>query len=434
MQSGEAYQTELRVGVFSTHRPIILNRGGVGVETLDRWRDNAVIDGAVTVRRLDGGLELTSGFASSQTAIYRRLSEDPGNWIFEPSAMAQQNRQSSAFFQHLKADVIKTDAIDADLELSYVSAGQSFRSAQTSSIVDLSYEGSTFNGVAQATFGETTASFEKEVHGDHYFDYDRNIVRMARGAIGAKITLETDEIRFDSDVFSSNRMVSGRFGLDLGKVWGERPAWTPDEVTLGFSWRASRQATLIDSPDAVRRSFGLGFGKSGDHYVSDVYVYWNQRNDFQDTAFAELDTEFGADVFHSVFYDDWDLSVYVNMSELKRDARYSRVTSERLLTGGMAFTKRFDALPDIKLSVDAFSLDADEFRDNYFLQTHDVSARFEADISEAVLSRRWRAASARRSLSLWFAAYAGWSVIDDNFAAAAEADQETRLLLMLRAN
>jgi hypothetical protein len=219
--------------------------------------------------------------------------------------------------------------------------------------------------------------------------------------------------------------------LDLGAIFTDPPSWAPDNVFLGASQRSAIEPTLFGSGDAVRRSYGLGAAKTGDHFYTDVYFYWNERNDFSDAAGFENTTEFGADIVQSFFFDDWDLSLYALMSDMKRRSGFARDRSERIFSGGAAFSKKFERLPDIRVSVDAFQLDADYLRDDYAFESHDISLRAEADISEMLLTGLNYNADENRPLSVYLGAYSGWSIFDDSLSAG-ERDNETRLLIMLR--
>lgn len=427
------YVTQVSFGLFDTKRPLILTKGGFGLGEFDRWRKNSVIDGAVSVRSVDGKIEYDLGAAVSETTLQQRLSDDPALWIYEPLTNRNRIDRSSGIFQRLKAVAFQNDDSKVWFQFSHADTGQAFRNFQSSNIADLYYEGETLNSVVAMEFGETSVSFEKEVHDDAFFANNLNTFRFASGAFGIKATIENDELRDEGLLLSSNAILSARFSIGISKLWDDAPDWIPDEINFGASQRSAQEATFFNSEEAVRRSFGVGLGKSGEHFNADVFVYWNERNDFSADFSFENNVEFGADINYSLYFDDWDFSAYAIMSDLKQNRRFRRNGTERLLTGGVSFSKQFERLPDFSINLDAFSFDGDYFADEYAFQNHDISMRFEADISDSLFSGLRQRMTTEKPLSVYLGAYRGWSLYDDNFGPS-ERDGETRLLLMLRSD
>ncbi len=427
------YVTQMSIGFFDTKRPLILTRGGFGLGEFDRWRKNSVIDGSFSVRSISETFEYSLGAAVSETMLELRLSDDPALWIYEPLDNRNRIDRSSGFFQRLKATAFQNDDSKVWFQFSHADTGQAFRNYQSSNVAELYFEGGTLNSVAAMEMGETSLSIEKEVHDDAYFANNLNILRFAHGAFGVKATFENVEFRDDGLLLTSNEVLSARFSVGIAKLWADAPDWIPDEINFGASQRSAREATFFNSEDAVRRSFGVGVSKSGDHFNADVFVYWNERNDFSADLAFENDVEFGADFNYTLYFDDWDFSAYAVMSDLKQNRRFRRNGTERLLTGGVSFSKQFERLPDISINLDAFSFDGDYSADEYAFQNHDISMRFEAEISDALFPGLGRRMTNEKPLSVYLGAFRGWTLYDDTFGTS-EREGETRLLLMLRSD
>lgn len=427
---GPGLETEFRFGMFDTRRPIISTRGGFGTDELDRWRSNSVIDAAFALRGFGGRLDYSAGVASSETGLVRRSSDEPWLWVFEPDPARATRSRDAAIFQKFGAK-LGEDGLTASVEALYTKTGEDFRSFQTNTPADILYEGETIGAVATLEAEKTYLSFEKNVHADRYYAFDENTLRFVRGAFGLKAGFSREEMRDSALLFSSDEIISARFQVKLSDLLSNAPDWAPDAVNFGASQRSSRAATLFNPDGAMRRSYGVGLTKAGANFATDIYVYWNERDDLASAGEFSGANEFGADIIHSFFFENWDLSLYAVMSDLARKRAFTRDGGETLLSGGVSFSRRFKALPDIEVRLDAFSFDAGYPREEYAFESRDVSLRIDADISETLLSGLGYVVDEERPFSVHLGAYQGWSVFDDALSSA-DNERETRLLLMLR--
>jgi hypothetical protein len=419
-------------GLFENQMPIPSMRGGVGTDRFATWRGNAVADAAVTFTGFEGRLSLTSGVAMSETTLRQRIEDEPWLWIFEPHRIADRSDQAGANFQKFVAKVFDSPDFKAAVELAHTSTGDDFRSFQSNTPVYLLYEGETLDLKTKLQAGKLKFEYGKEVHSGPYFSYDRNNFRVSRGAVTVKGGFETQSTAFDGIVFSNDRTIRGKASFDLNTILGsDAPKFLPDEVNVGYTERSALEATAFNSADAVRRTVGLGASKSGDHFQTDIYAYWIARNDFTDAFDFAASTMFGVDFTQSFFGDDWDFSIYANMSDMNRTRDFVDFGRERSLSGGVSFKKEFEKIPDIRFSFDAFQYATDYFRDDYIFRNHDLSLKLEADLSEMLFTGYHYIVDEERPLSVYLAAYRGWSIFEDSFGPPSD-DSETRVLLLLR--
>jgi hypothetical protein len=418
----------LNFGLFNTYRPLALTRGGFATDSLDRWRGNAVADAAFSMSAFDGRLNLASGVALSETTLRHRLEDEPWLWIYEDGA--ERSDRDTASFQKLEATLFNSTRFKATLNLLYVDTGENFRSFQSNSIADIIYEGETLTLSGKIVAGSSKIEYDKESHADPVYAFDRNIVRLSRGAVSLRANIATERAASDGVVFLNDEIVSSEISLDLNKIFG-RVEWLPDDIRVGYSERSALEASLFSSENAVRQSIGFGIGKGGEHFSTDLYVFWNARNDFRDAGDFAASSEFGVDVTQSFSGDNWDLSLYAGMSDMSQRRAAIAYGSQRQFTGGMTFSKQFETLPDISISFDAFDFAAEYIANDDFLRSHDLSLRAEMDVSEMLFTGERRPIERGRPLSILLGAYQGWTVSEDAFTGA-QRDPETRVLLLLR--
>ncbi len=424
----------LKVGFFDTQSPIVVTRGGFGVRDFDRWRTNAVADAAVIYSAYKDRLVFGAGVAAAETGFRFSRHDAPWMWVYEPNQLnLNYTKRDEAAWLSLTGKPVVRDDLKLSFALSYMNTGLDFRSFQTNTDTDFLYEGETFNFSSDVEIGATSFRFARRTHADAYYAFDKNFARLERGAVSLKLNQSRAKTSDGRLTIAHDETVGARLALDLGKIFKEGETFLPDSINVGVSRRRAIEAGLFSSAGAVRSAFGVGMEKAGEHYSTDIYVYWKERDEFTSAPGPFATTEFGADVVHSVFFDDWSLSVYALMSDLTQRRQFAIDGRDRTLSGGIAFAKSFKELPPIDLSLDLFQAEARSLFDEYAFRTHDVSIRAETNISGLVFAGRRTSALRDEAspLSLFLGVYSGWSLSEDDVFGRLN-ENEARLLLMLK--
>ncbi len=424
--------SQVSLGIFDTRHPIASSRGGVGLGAFERWSENGVIDGSLSISDPDNKLKFALGIASAESRFATHFTDDPALWIYEP-LFRETDRRGTAFSQKLDLSLIKTENFTADVSVHYTNAGQNFRNAQSDPFAEVYFEGENINAVGRLSTGDTEFSIEKDTHRDEYFSYDENVFRFANTWMKFKGTISQELAQDDVSVYYADDIAKARVSINLAPFVGDAAAWLPDDLTLGVSQRSALQQTLFSSPGASQQSLGIGLSKGGDRYLTDLYVYKTTRTDVPDGDRAGLDqqADFGIDIIQEIFFDKWDLSLYLNMSDARRTLRLSPESIEREFSAGVSFSRDFEEFPDITIEFDAYDFSGQYLRDEYDFRNHDLSLKFEADISDAIL-RKWTPLGRfDQKLSMYAGAYLGWSAFEDSVDPR-DAEEEARLLILLR--
>ena len=427
---GDDARLDLSVGLFDMRRPLPNQRGGVGAERFDNWQSSANADAALSLSAFAERLRAAAGYGWSESAWSRRREDEPWLWVYDAPRGERRSRAGGGFLS-LDADLLHTDALAASASFSYTGTGPGYRSFQTDTVRDILYEGETLAAATSVAAGGSKLRVEYERHDETSYGYESWRAKLVRGAVTLRARLSDEVAAGEGAVYVDDRTAAGDVTLDIGRAFGDIPAWAPDEVRLGFSRRDARDDTVVSSSLAERVSYGVGASKSGAHFSTDVYVYRNMRDDLSARADFKAASEWGADVSQSFFGEGWDFSIYANMSDLRRERRFFPAGDERIVSGGASFMKRFRDLPTFRLAFDAFRYSADYVRDEYAFMNRDLGLRAEIEFAESLLTGEPTPADNDRPLSLYLAAYRGWSVFRDNYDND-DPSAETRFMLLLR--
>ena len=435
LHDGDEHAVTAAFGMFSMRRPFAGERGGFGLTPLRRWRKNSVADFGFSYAGFGDRLNITAGAAISETSLRNTIYDEPWARAYE-HALDRRGylRGGDAFWQSIDAKVIDSDDISASAFFSYVKTDQDFRSNQTDALHDLLFEGETVSAGGSLELGKTNLAFSKQRHDDQYLEFHENHASVERGA--AKLRLTHYQSRFSDEdfVFSNDATMSARLNLNLTKMFGagDLPKWAPDSVSVAVSDRHALEDSLFASADARRRAWGMGASKSGDHFFTDIYVFWNERNDFSDGLGGEAASQFGIDLNQSFFSGNWDFSIYASMSDIRRSRRQVFDRRDKSFSAGASYAHKFKGVPPLKLSVDAFEDNQDHRLDEYDFDLRDLSVTFSTELQEYMWA--WAAPDnafyKRAPLSLQLSAYYGWSLFQDSLFGN-ETDNEARLLLRL---